>query len=86
MTDWVRDMKKWENGTKQWDLTEESRKMNEELCHNYGRDPLTFRPEALLIQNENARRNEAKHSHGYPYTAWLQIGLVYGCGIYTAHQ
>ena len=29
---------------------------------------------------------EAKYSHGYPATAWLQLALVYGCGIYTAQE
>ena len=29
---------------------------------------------------------EAKKAHGYPRTAWLQLGIVYACGIYTAQQ
>ena len=30
------------------------------------------------------RATEARDSHGYPGTAWLQMALCYGCGIYTA--
>ena len=25
-------------------------------------------------------------AHGYPYTAYLQLGLLYGCGVYTAQE
>jgi hypothetical protein len=45
------DLKAWENGQKRWDLTEESRKLNPELCANYGRDALTFRPETHIVNN-----------------------------------
>ena len=79
-------IKRWENGLVHWDLTEESRKANEELCHNYGRDPLTFRPETLFVNNQHHRYNEGAWSHGYPATAWLQLGLAYACGIYTAQN
>lgn len=30
--------------------------------------------------------NEAKFAHGYPATAWLQLGLLYGCGLHTAKE
>ena len=29
---------------------------------------------------------EAYDSHGYPATAWLQLGLVYAAGLYTAKE
>jgi hypothetical protein len=31
-------------------------------------------------------KNEAKMSHGYPYTAWLQLGLLYFVGLHTAKE
>jgi len=82
----VKEVKAWENGLKKWDLTEESRKANAALCDNYGRDPFTYTPETYYLANEWYRKHEAPMSHGYPYTAWLQLGLVYCCGIYTAHN
>lgn len=30
--------------------------------------------------------NEGKISHGYPATFWLQFGLVYAAGVYTARS
>jgi len=81
-----RELKAWESGNKKWDLTEESRKANYDLLKYYGRDQLTFAPETLALRNEFLRYNEAKHAHGYPGTAWLQLAIIYGCGIYTAQE
>ena len=30
--------------------------------------------------------NEARYAHGYPFTAWFQLGLLYFMGIYTARE
>jgi hypothetical protein len=81
-----RELKSWDTGNKVFDLQEESKKANHDLLKFYGRDRLTFSPETLQIRNEYLRYNEAKHAHGYPGTAWLQLALVYGCGIYTAQE
>ena len=35
-------------------------------------------------RNFYLRKTEASFSHGYPYTTYLQLSLIYGCGIYTA--
>lgn len=32
------------------------------------------------------RNNEARDAHGYHQTYWIQFGLAYACGIYTAQQ
>ena len=82
----MKDVKAWENGQKSWDLTAESRRLNPELCNNYGRDPLTFKPETTMINNERLRQLEGPMSHGFPGTFWLQAGIAYGCGVYTAKQ
>jgi len=31
-------------------------------------------------------QNEGKLSHGYPATFWLQFGLLYATGVYTARE
>ena len=69
---------------KEFDLTKESRRYNADLLDSYGRDPFTISSETLIVANEHWRTKEGPISHGYPYTSWLQIGIAYGCGIYTA--
>jgi len=64
-------IKAWENGTKTWNLTEESRRLNAEMCAGYGRDALTFSPETTMVNNMYYRQNEGPISHGYPATSWL---------------
>lgn len=53
---------------------------------NYGKDRMTFTPETPYSTNAYYMRNEGSHSHGYPVTAWLQLAIVYGCGLYTAKE
>ncbi len=53
---------------------------------NYGRDRLTYNPETTFTSTAFLARNEASISHGYPQTAWLQLAIVYGCGLYTAKE
>ena len=79
------EIKKWDNDIYKYDVTEASKVMNPWL-KNYGRDRLTFNPETPYTSAAYHARNEAAHSHGYPLTAWLQLGLVYGCGLYTAKE
>ena len=52
----------------------------------FGRDQYTFEPETLILRNLYLHRNEGPLSHGYPYTSWLQLSIVYACGVYTAQQ
>ena len=30
--------------------------------------------------------HEGRVAHGYPYTAWMQLGLLYAAGVYTARE
>ena len=53
---------------------------------NYGRDRFTFTPENHHSSAAFFARNEASLSHGYPVTAWFQLGLIYACGLYTAKE
>jgi len=53
---------------------------------NYGRDRYTFTEEAGAITTRKAYETEASRSHGYPRTAWLQLAIVYGAGLYTAKE
>lgn len=81
-----RGLKAYGNYLKPWDLTEASRAANADICDRYGRDPLSFDCETLQVNNLYQFHNEGPHSHGYPYTFWMQLGLIYTCGIYTAQQ
>ena len=79
------EIKKWDNNVYNYDVTQASRAMNPWLA-NYGRDRLTYSPETPYSSANFLARNEASQSHGYPLTAWLQLGLVYACGLYTAKE
>ena len=79
------ELKKWDNDIYQYDVTQASRAMNPWLA-NYGRDRLTYSPETTFASANYHARNEASQSHGYPKTAWLQLAIVYGCGLYTAKE
>jgi hypothetical protein len=81
----MNEIKKWDNDVYKYDVTEASRLMNPWL-KNYGRDRLTFTPETPYTSSVYLARNEGSHSHGYPLTAWLQLAIVYGCGLYTAKE
>ena len=81
------EVKKWENGINKWDFQAETAKANQDLLQNYGRDAFTFNPEKRVLDNLFYRHTEKAWSHGYPATSWLQLGIMYGCGLYTAkHQ
>jgi hypothetical protein len=79
------EVKKWDNNIYEYDVTEASRLMNPWL-KNYGRDRLTYNPETTFTSTAYLLRNEGSQSHGYPQTAWLQLAIVYGCGLYTAKE
>ena len=81
----LNDVKKYDNGLKEYELSEKSLQMNPWL-QNYGRDRYTFRPEQTALSAIYYKRYEGTISHGYPYTAWWQLALVYACGLYTAKQ
>ena len=84
MSDPTRELKKWENGINTWDFQKETAKANKDFLSGFGRDQLTYKPEKITLENEFWRYNEASWSHGYPATSWLQLAIMYGCGLYTA--
>ena len=53
---------------------------------SYGRDRFTYKAENTDAAHNYWYQHEARHAHGYPYTAWLQAGLVYAIGVYTARE
>ena len=79
------EIKKWDNNIYEFDVTKASRELNPWLA-NYGKDRFTFSPETTYTSAAYLQRNEASFSHGYPLTAWLQLALVYDCGLYTAKE
>jgi hypothetical protein len=78
-------VRKWDNGTIEFDLSESSRAMNPFL-ENYGRDRYTYKPEMTYTSAVHYARTEASQSHGYPKTAYLQVGIAYLAGLYTARE
>ena len=79
-------IRRWENGLERIDLEKQSRELNAPMLKNYNRDPLHYKPEVGNASADYWHKNEAKIAHGYPATSWLQIGLLYGTGLYTAKQ
>ena len=82
----MRDVKAWENGLKTWDLSAEWAKRNPQLTKHFGQDRHSYESESLGLSNEYWTRMEPAVAHGYPATAWLQLGLLYGVGLYTAQE
>ena len=78
-------IKKWDNDVYQWDVTTASRELNPWL-KNFGKDRLTYEPESTYTDTAREFYVEGPRSHGYPATAWLQLGLVYAAGLYTAKE
>ena len=53
---------------------------------NFGKDRLTYSAENPHTSAIHWRVNEPLIAYGQPYTSWLQIALIYGCGLYTAKE
>lgn len=78
-------LRRWDNNLEEYDVTKASRKMNPFL-KNYGKDKFTYTPEVHFTSAVHHARTEGSISHGYPFTAWMQVALVYACGLYTAKE
>lgn len=81
-----REVKQWENNIATFDLAKEFCRQNEQLTKNFGRDRFSYTPELHALNANYWAYNEAKLAHGYPATAWLQLGLLYYVGLYTAKE
>ena len=73
-------------GHEKIDLVKQSRELNQPLIKDFMRDSLNYSPELSYTNADYWAKYEARMAHGYPLTAWLQLGLLYGVGIYTAKQ
>ena len=73
-------------GLEKIDLVKQSRELNAPLVKDFTRDSMNFRPELNYSNSDYWAKYEARMAHGYPLTAWLQLGLLYGVGLYTAKQ
>ena len=82
----VNELREWEKGTKKMDLQKEFRELNAPLLDNYGRDRFTYKAELTDASHRFWAENEARFAHGYPATAWIQLGLLYAAGMYTAQE
>ena len=81
-----RELRDWEKGKLKIDLNAQFKEQNKELLANYGRDEYSYKVELFDHAHDYWAKNEAKFAHGYPVTAWLQMGLVYTAGLYTAKE
>ena len=79
-------IKRWENNLEKIDIQRQSRDLNQHLVGRFMHDPLNYKPETSYSNADYWDKNEARLAHGYPYTAWLQLGIYYGAGLYTAKQ
>jgi hypothetical protein len=82
----AREVKQWENNIPTFDLAKEFSRQNKSLTENFGRDKLTYTPELHNLNAEYWAYHEPRIAHGYPYTAWLQLGLLYAVGLHTAKE
>ena len=81
-----REVRQWEKGQREIDLTKQFKEQNQSLLQGYGRDAFTYKAELHEHAHCYWAQNEARYAHGYPMTAWLQLGLLYGVGLYTAKE
>ncbi len=79
------EFRSWDKGRRQ-DISGDFAKYNKKLLQNFGNDSLTYKAETTGQASIYWAQNEAKISHGYPATFWLQFGLLYATGVYTARQ
>ena len=82
----MREYRNWEKGKVSFDLTKEFRDNNQALLKNYGRDRYTYQPELYDKAHNYWYQNEQRIIHGYPVTAWMQLGFIYATGVYTAQE
>ena len=82
----AREVKQWENNVMTWDLSQEFKRQNKKLTSNFGKDRYSYRAENTSLNAVYWAYNEPKMAHGYPATAWMQLGLLYMCGMYTAKE
>ena len=66
-------------------MTQASRELNPWLA-NYGFDRYTYKPEKTYTSAARYAKTEGPLAHGYPYTSWLQLSLLYAIGLYTAKE
>jgi hypothetical protein len=59
---------------------------NRSICESRGKDRYTQLPENYYYWSTYYYLNEPRVAHGYPYTAYLQTGLVVTSALYTAKK
>ena len=82
----AREVREFEKGSRKIDLTKDFQERNADLLQGYGRDRFTYQAELTDRSHNFWYQNEARFAHGYPVTAWMQLGLIYACGLYTAKE
>ena len=55
-----REVREWESGKKHFDLSQQFAQENKELCSNFGRDKLSYRPELYQLNAVYWAKNEAR--------------------------
>ena len=78
-------IKEWEFGKRDHDISRDFAIYNKSWLKNHG-EGSDYRAENYALPAVYWNQAEGRISHGYPYTAWLQLGLLYGIGVYTARE
>ena len=68
------------------DISGDFARANKSWLQHFGNDESTYKPELYNASANYWATNEGKISHGYPATFWLQFGLLYATGVYTARE
>jgi hypothetical protein len=79
------EVRAWDAGMKH-DVSGDFARYNKDWLQNFGNDDLTYKSETFYTGSMYWAQNEGKLSHGYPATFWLQFGLLYATGVYTARE
>ena len=79
-------IKEWEFGKRDHDISRDFAIYNKGLLQQHGQHQTELKGENYQLPANYWRYNEGRISHGYPRTAWLQLGLLYGVGVYTARE
>ena len=66
-----RELRDWEKGKRQIDLTKEFKDQNQDLLKGFGRDNFSYKVELTDSAHVFWAENEARFAHGYPVTAWM---------------
>lgn len=70
----------------EYDVNKAFAQLNPNMTQHRGRDRFSYTEESYYHWTRHHQLNEARHSHGYPYTTALQAGIIGGCALLVAKE